>query len=285
MYEVIPVLSSDDERSDEMTPIMLFPAGETAHAAKEPTAEAAAKEPTAEAAAKEPAAGAAAKEPAAEERAAEETLSDGDSPDVLLSDIEAFRSYAQRLQSAISERRDEADALAKEVQLQKEEALALAQTIAERKAEADTLAGSVESQVDRVMKSLEHNMTMLDRRVEAQVRDNRTSAEAQTRAIDGSLSEMKNRIDASALEIREQIVSLHSEMTDLSGKVHSENVQSFRNMKDVVAGLDHHAEDTETLKAQFAGLRKRFGVLIFLGVANLAALAAVLAYLAGVLPL
>lgn len=104
----------------------------------------------------------------------------------------------------------------------------LQEELAKKQAEADGIAADVETQVDRMMQTLRGSVDDLEQRIQQQVADNQENAAVQTQAVKDTLEDMTSGLDAIKGE--------------LSEKVHSENVQQYRNIQDLLKELDNREE-------------------------------------------
>lgn len=175
--------------------------------------------------------------------------------DMLLAQIDAFRDKAKQLQTLINAKERKVKELEAMVRAKEERNAQLQSELARKQAEADGIAADVETQVDRMMQSLRVNMDELEKRIEDQVANNQENAAEQTQAMKNTLEDMTSGLDAIKSE--------------LSEKVHSENVKQYRNIQDLLKELDNSEEEQKNATTKFTMLKKKVTGVTVIKVVNM----------------
>ena len=199
------------------------------------------------------------------EETKELTNSEPRGEDMLLAQIDAFRDKAKQLQALIGAKESKVKELEAMVREKEVRNAQLQEELAKKQAEADGIAADVETQVDRMMQSLRSNMDELEKRIEDQVANNQENAAEQTQAMRDTLQDMSSGLDAIKSE--------------LSEKVHSENVKQYRNIQDLLKELDNSEEEQKNTATRFAMLRKKVTGITVITVINMIVSAITLAIL------
>ena len=199
------------------------------------------------------------------EETKELTNSEPSGEDMLLAQIDAFRDKAKQLQTLISAKENKVKELEAMVREKEVRNAQLQEELAKKQAEADGIAADVETQVDRMMQSLRSNMDELEKRIEDQVANNQENAAEQTQAMRDTLQDMTSGLDAIKSE--------------LSEKVHSENVKQYRNIQDLLKELDNSEEEAKNTLSQFGMLKGKVTGVTVITVINMIVSAVTLAIL------
>ena len=199
------------------------------------------------------------------EETKELTNSEPSGEDMLLAQIDAFRDKAKQLQTLISAKENKVKELEAMVREKEVRNAQLQEELAKKQAEADGIAADVETQVDRMMQSLRSNMDELEKRIEDQVANNQENAAEQTQAMRDTLQDMTSGLDAIKSE--------------LSEKVHSENVKQYRNIQDLLKELDNSEEEAKNTLSQFGMLKGKVTGVTVITVINMIVSAITLAIL------
>ena len=245
--------------------------------------------------------------------------------DMLLEQIDAFRDKAKQLQNLISakERKvKELEALvrAKEEKNQalREQNVRLQEELNKKKAKADGLVTDVESQVDRMLQSLQGEFSGMQQKIQHQVQYTQEQASERTRKVEDSLVTAREdmqqinsgveRLHSGVSQIGESVASIHTDVTgissdfgevredlskvntgmesmqkDLFDKIHNENVKVYRNLQDLLQEMDHSQAQEQESEYKFRKMRRGLSVVTVFSVINLAALEVVLLNLFGIL--
>ena len=165
--------------------------------------------------------------------------------DFLLSQIDEFRERAKQLQSLLDSRETEAQELQTLVDERQEKADALGQILEERQKKADGFTAEVEKQIDRLI---------------------------------GKVSAKMEEIEVSMKE--EQLTTAK---TEISEKVHTENVKCYRNISDLFRSMDERLDKLTVMESRMHPVRIFSLTGMILGIVNLVVLLLVLLVSVGVI--
>lgn len=177
--------------------------------------------------------------------------------DFLLKQIDEFREKAKQLQDLINTKETKVRELQLLVDERESKANKLKMELAERQKEADSLVGNVEQQVDKLIKN-----------IEVQQNDN--------------TEEIKNVLDGVTQEVGKLAKDLNDVQGEISEKIHTENVKCYRNIQGLMEEFSEKMEKVDLAEDSMKSMKRFFGCTIGLLVLNLAGLAAVILYFAGV---
>lgn len=178
--------------------------------------------------------------------------------DLLLVQIDAFRDKALKLQSLINAREKRVKELEALVRTKEAKNLELQQTLYKKQKEADSLVTDVNMRVDGLIGEVREAMKSIEGKLQTQVENNENSSVKQTMAVQDTLTSMN-----------EGLTDLKSEISD---KVHSENVKVYRNIQDLLTEKDRTDEATEVINEGFKGVKAQNTFLILMSILNLGAL-------------
>lgn len=177
--------------------------------------------------------------------------------DFLLKQIDEFREKAKQLQELINTKETKVRELQLLVDERESKANKLKMELAERQKEADSLVGNVEQQVDKLIKN-----------IEVQQNDN--------------TDEIKNVLDGVTQEVGKLAKDLNDVQGEISEKIHTENVKCYRNIQGLMEEFSEKMEKVDLAEDSMKSIKRFFGCTIGLLVLNLAGLAAVILYFAGI---
>lgn len=182
--------------------------------------------------------------------------------DQLLAQIDAFREKAMQLQTLINER----ESKVKDLEQQNSN---LQKVLNRKQEEADGLVADVETQVDRMMRTIQGNMAELQNRIENHVFQNQDGAVAQAEAMKEVLGNLNTDLEG----IRD----------GMAEKIHTENVKVYRNIRDLLQEMDHREEDAEAQQKQMQPFKSRLNLVTGISVLNLLLLIVVFLYSTGIM--
>ncbi|MCF0132022.1 MAG: hypothetical protein HUJ71_09820 [Pseudobutyrivibrio sp.] len=163
--------------------------------------------------------------------------------DMLLAQIDAFRDRATRIQNMIREKQAMVAELEQQVKEKEAANIALQEELDRNKEEADELLTTVESQVDRLLRTVKNNMDNLEESIREQVSSNQEATEEQTRNLQETLTTVTD--------------GLTNIQSDLSEKTHTESVQLYRMIQDLMEEHDKSEEASKLAKEQYQSLKKK----------------------------
>lgn len=174
-----------------------------------------------------------------------------DMDDYLLKQIDEFREKAEQLQELINTKETKVRELQLLVDERESKASKLKLVLDERQKEADSLVGNVEEQVDGLLKKIEEQQN------------------ANTAEIKQVLGDVTT--------------GLNTVKTDVSEKVHTENVKCYRNIQSLFDEFSENQKEVEIADESMQKIKNPLGAVIGLLIVNLGATIAILLNLFGVL--
>lgn len=181
-----------------------------------------------------------------------------DGEDQLLIQIDKFRDKAKQLQSLINAKERKVKELEAVVRTKEEKNQELQEQLIRKQKEADSLVSDVNGRVDDLIDEVRQAMDEMSEKLKSQVNSNEDSATKQTMAVQDTLNSMNE--------------SLGKLKSDLSDKVHSENVKVYRNLQDLI-NEKNDATVSEDISKGFKTVKHQNVFIIILSILNLAAVA------------
>ena len=145
----------------------------------------------------------------------------------------------------------------------------LQESLQKKQKEADGIVWDVNVQVDRMMQDLRENMEKLEEKIQTQVSHNENAAAEQTKNVKDTLAEMNQGLDTMR--------------SDLSEKVHSENVKVYRNIQDLLKELDDRENEASMQETRFHAIKRQNVAVICFGVFNILLTGVVILLYTGIL--
>ncbi len=232
--------------------------------------------------------------------------------DFLLSQIDEFREKAKQLQELLASKESKAQELQSLVNEREDKAEQLAQILSERQEEADLIMKDFNKKVDELSDKVTNKMTDIEVSISnqvmevknaslAQLAENRKLSEEQIAAnkklseeqlatnkqfleeqaiankklSEGQIAEVKQLLDSATTQ-------LESIKTDLSEKVHSENVKCYRNIQDLFNEFDSKIEKMDEMERSVGSIRGYVKCLTWFSMINFVLLIAFILYSLGV---
>ena len=227
--------------------------------------------------------------------------------DFLLKQIDEFKEKAQQLQKILDSKESRVQELQGIVEEQEQKSRSLDEILQEKQHEAESLtrgvevyankmAASLQEQLDRLQDQLSNRQLGNDEQQE-QIVDSLSgisgtvgdlmsaihgvpaSVEGISSSVEGVSASVKNvsesmqGISSSMNSVSERLDTMKSE---LSEKVHTENVKSYRNMQSLIEELDKKLENVELGENSMKTMKSLLRAAIILGAVNLAGLIGVL---------
>ena len=232
--------------------------------------------------------------------------------DFLLNQIDEFRDKAKKLQELLSMKENKVQELQSIVSEREDKAQELQNILTERQEEADKivteftkkvdeLAGSVTSKMDEIERNISGQVAEVKRASEEQLEANRKLNEDQI-AANKKLSEEQLATNKQFLEeqaiankklsegqiaevkvlLENATTQLESIKTELSEKVHSENVKCYRNIQDLFNEFDSKIEKMDAMEKGVGSIRGYLKCLSWFSVLNFVLLIGYILYTLGV---
>lgn len=176
--------------------------------------------------------------------------------DFLLNQIDEFRERARQLQSLLNTKESEAQELQTLVDERQEKADALGQILKEREEKADGITAEVERQIDALIEKVAAKMDEIESTMQEDVADGKRFNEAKAQELKQSLG-----------QIQEQLTNIKTELSD---KVHTENVKCYRNISDLFKSMEDKLDRLTIVEDKLVPIRigvivaGAFGILNFI---------------------
>lgn len=246
------------------------------------------------------------------DREAERTEEVVDKEDFLLSQIDEFREKAKQLQSLLLSKESKVAELQSLVNERQDKAEELEQILTARQEEADQIMKDFNQKVDELSAKVTQKMTEIEASISHQVtqaknagvaqleanrRLNEEQMEANKKLNDEQLAKNKQFLEEQAIankklsegQIAEVKVlldnattQLESIKTELSEKVHSENVKCYRNIQDLFTEFDSKIEKMDEMEKGVGAIRGYLKCLTWFSIINFVVLTGYILYSLGV---
>ena len=181
--------------------------------------------------------------------------------DFLLSQIDEFREKAKQLQALVSSKESKVRELQSLVDEREGRAAKLQNILNERKQEADKLNQTVQEQIDGMISNVETKITELGGE------------------LTKSASESEEAVAAKTEEMKEL---LQKTRTELSDKIHEENVTCYRNIQTLFDDFGEKVDKMENLDSGVKSIKSYVKCLSWFSIVNFIVLIGFILYQLGV---
>ncbi len=188
--------------------------------------------------------------------------------DFLLSQIDEFREKAKQLQNLLSSRESKVQELQDLVTEREGKAEELDGILKEKQSQADNLTRNVEQHIDGLIEKVDEKLDLVNQSIDEKLTDNLTKTSETTESIKTLVEETK----AELLKSKNEILD----------KIHAEDVQCFRNIKEELDTLYHKLDDVEEIQKATHGTKGYLKVLTWFSMINFVVLIAFILYTLGV---
>lgn len=242
----------------------------------------------------------------------ERTQREVEKEDFLISQIDEFREKAKQLQQLLIAKESKVQELQSLVDEREDKAQELEQILTERQEEADKIAvdfgrkvdeltDKVTSKMTEIEKSISNQVSEVKRVSEEQLSSNRQLNEEQIaankRLSEEQLATNKQFLEEQAIankklsegqiaEVKELLenatTQLESIKTDLSEKVHTENVKCYRNIQDLFNEFDSKIEKMDEMEQGVGSVKGYVKCLSWFSILNFVVLIGFILYSLGV---
>jgi len=232
--------------------------------------------------------------------------------DFLLRQIDEFRDKAKQLQDLLISKESKVQELQSLVNEREGKAQELAQILNQRQEQADLIMKDFNKKVDELSEKVTNKMTDIEESISNQVSEVKSASMAQLEAnrklseeqiaankklseeqlatnkqfleeqaiankklSEGQIAEVKQLLDNATTQ-------LESIKTDLSEKVHSENVKCYRNIQDLFNEFDSKIEKMDAMEKTMDSVRGYVKCLTWFSVVNFVLLGAFILFSLGV---
>lgn len=223
-------------------------------------------------------------------RAKERIHSKVEKEDFLLSQIDEFREKAKQLQNLLTSKESKVQELQNLVNEREDKAQELEQILSERQEEADEIVSDFSKKVDELAERVTAKMNEIEISVSKQVAASKKLGEDQIEAgrqfIEEQTAANKKVSDEQVAEVKALLENATSQLdsikTDLSEKVHSENVKCYRNIQDLFNEFDSKIEKMDEMEKSVGAVKGYVKVLSWFSIINFVMLVAFILYSLGV---
>lgn len=182
--------------------------------------------------------------------------------DYLLSQIDEFREKAMQLQELLVSRESKAKELQTIVEEREVKAEELQHILDERQEKADGITAEVSKKINVLIEKVAQKMDEVEASMKAELANGNELSAQQAQQLKDTLTEVTTQLETIKGE--------------LSEKIHSENVICYRNMADLMKGIEDKLDDFTVLQ-DTVDTNKKLSILgIVLGGVNLIALIALI---------
>lgn len=170
--------------------------------------------------------------------------------DYLLKQIDEFRAKAQQLQRLLITKESKVQELQEIVDEREVKAKELEYLLNDRQRKADGITEEVTKQIDSLIDKVAEKMDAIGVSLGQGLQDGQKLTEHQMEELKEALSELNAQLE---------VVK-----TDLSDKVHSENVQCYRNIADLLKSVDEKLDKANEIEKKVISVRRcTVAIMIF----------------------
>jgi len=213
--------------------------------------------------------------------------------DYLLKQIDEFRAKAQQLQTLLLTKESKVQELQEIVDEREIKAKELEYILDERQKKADGITEEVTKQIDSLIDKVSEKMEAIGASLGKELQDGQKINERQLEELKDTLGvlngqqmeEIKGALGSLSAQQAEELKNALSELnaqlevvkSDLSDKVHSENVQCYRNLADLLKSVEEKLDKANEIEKKVISVHKCTIAIIVLSAINMLGLAGVVA--------
>lgn len=221
--------------------------------------------------------------------------------DYLLAQIDEFRAKAQMLQDLMLTKESKVQELQEIVDEREVKAKELEHLLGERQRKADGITEEVTRQIDSLIDKVTEKMEAIGASLGRELQDGQRINERQLEELKDTLGvlngqqleEIKGALgslsEQQAEDLRNALTELNSQLevvkSDLSDKVHSENVQCYRNLADILKSVESKLDKANELEKKVDAVHKCTKTIVVLSVINMLGLLGLALYELGIFQL
>ena len=188
--------------------------------------------------------------------------------DYLLNQIDEFRERAQKLQDLLLSKESRVEELQNIVDEKEGKAKELQDILEERKKNADVITEEMNKQIDHLIEKVTAKMSEIEASMSEDLAGGRKINEEQATKMRESLEALNTQLEALK--------------ADISEKIHSENVKCYRNVADLLKGLEDKMNKVSDVETKVSSVHKCVITVIVLTAINMLGLLALALYELGV---
>lgn len=209
--------------------------------------------------------------------------------DYLLAQIDEFRAKAQQLQSLLLTKESKVQELQEIVDEREVKAKELEYLLNDRQRKADGITEEVTKQIDSLINKVSEKMEAIGASLGNQLQDGQKINERQLEELKNTLGDLNGQqleeikgalgslSEQQAEELKNALSELNAQLevvkSDLSDKVHSENVQCYRNLADILKSVETKLDKANEIEKKITSVHKCTVAIVVLSVINMIGLA------------
>ena len=218
--------------------------------------------------------------------------------DYLLKQIDEFRAKAQQLQTLLLTKESKVQELQEIVDEREIKAKELEYILDERQRKADGITEEVTKQIDNLIDKVSEKMEAIGASLGKELQDGQKINERQLEELKDTLGvlngqqmeEIKGALGSLSAQQAEELKNALSELnaqlevvkSDLSDKVHSENVQCYRNLADLLKSVEEKLDKANDIEKKVISVHKCTIAIIVLSIINMLGLVGLALYELGI---
>ena len=175
--------------------------------------------------------------------------------DYLLNQIDEFRERAQKLQDLLLSKESKVEELQNIVDEREGKAKELQEILDERQRKADGITEEMNKQIDNLIEKVTAKMSEIEASMSEDLADGRKISEEQATQMKESLAALTTQLEALK--------------ADLSEKIHSENVKCYRNVADLLKGLEDKMDKVSVVEKRVGAVHKCVIAVIIMTAINM----------------
>ena len=193
-------------------------------------------------------------------------VSEKSSDDTLLAQIDEFRVRAQQLQQLLDSKQEKAKELQQIVSEREDKAEKLEKIVKERQVRADGFTEAVEKKMDSMVSKVDAKLDEVKTTINEELKNGQEKEETRAAELKETLDLVSEKVDGMSA-VTEQLDTVKA---DLSEKIHTESVQSYRNISELLKNVEGRLGKLDTLETEVNKLRKVTRAIIIFTIINLA---------------
>ena len=221
--------------------------------------------------------------------------------DYLLAQIDEFRAKAQQLQSLLLTKESKVQELQEIVDEREVKAKELEHLLGERQRKADGITEEVTKQIDSLIDKVSEKMEAIGASLGKELQDGQRINERQLEELKNTLGDLNGKqieeikgalgslSEQQAEDLKNALSELNTQLevvkTDLSDKVHTENVQCYRNLADLLKSVETKLDKANDIEKKVISVHKCTIAIIVLSAINMLGLIGLALYELGVFQL
>ncbi len=208
--------------------------------------------------------------------------------DFLMKQIDEFKEKALKLQQQLEMKESRVQELAHILDERETKAQKWQEVLNKRQQEADKITRDVEECVVQISRNMEKQLEQISMGNDAKMAQISLQFDDGVAALKKEIVEQIEKLESIRQELSDKLgenlgEQLDTMKTELSEKVHTENVKSYRNMQSLIEELEGKLDTAEQGEKRSRSVKGYLRAAIVLGVLNLLAMAGLFLYELGIL--